>query len=115
MLQQLRIQNDAFGKDRDAPPGWLLADSPMGEGRAEASPVHQDEDSPSIAWDMFLDQRTGSYLLDCSNRRVELRCSADIVDCASIPPLTPQRKPRDACFDDRGKADVLDRALEVGR
>src|SRR5438093_2264670 len=70
MLQQLRIQTDAFGKDRDAPRGRLLADSPMGEGRAQASPVHQDEDSPSIAWDMFLDQRTWNYLADCTKRLV---------------------------------------------
>jgi hypothetical protein len=87
----------------------------MGEGRAEASPIHQDEDSPSIAWDMFLHQRTWNYLSDCTKRLVELGCGTNIPDCASIPPLTPELKPRDTCFDDRGKADLLDRALEVGR
>ena len=87
----------------------------MGEGRPESSPVHQDEDAPSIARDMFLDQRTGSYLLGCSNRRVELRCGARIVDRAPSPPLPADPDPRDAGFDHRWEADMPDRALDVGR
>ena len=115
VLEQLRIQPDAFGEYRHSARRRLLTESPVGEGRAKSSPVHQNEDSPSIAGNVFLDQGTGNDGVDSPKRVVELRGGADIVDRASRPPLAPVQEPRDTRLDDRGKPNVVDRALEVGR
>src|SRR5438445_4427542 len=78
VLEKLRIQPDAFGEYRHSARGRLLTESPVGEGRAESSPVHQNEDSPSIAGNVLLEQRTGNDGVDGPKRLVELRCRTNI-------------------------------------
>src|SRR5262249_1948437 len=74
----------------------------------------QDEDAPSIARDMFLDQWAGCYFLDFPNRLVELGRGAHIVDRAPSPPPPTDPHPRDSGLDHRGEADMPDRLLAVG-